>query len=565
MMAPRRPASFNLLPRLCSCLLLISGENLFGGSITFPSSKRLPPNRCSDLKGWLEDQGAVFGDMEVRRLSETERAVIATKDVPEGRVLMRIPMELGLTPSRAVEECGAAEDAILAADSIGTKDADLLAIFLLARSSRRNGESDDGGDVIGDVYTSSLPTPEELSHLPIHWDEDDASWLGRTGVGAELARRKRREADFFRSLSERSASFREIAAGSLDRWMWAKSNVQSRGFSIPNPLFSSAPMGTCLDERSDRADGVPGNSNDKVAALFPFADMLNHLTHQEGCSCEFGVERDTGDFLVRTIVPVASGSELTVSYGSLSALVSLLNYGFIQEAVATGPQQQTPEGKFIFRGTVGSDFVPLVLSLDKISQCDSLGQEGGESDETSSPSNDDLTAAKKNVWLRDEGKYPEFDWLPMERHVNLGIGTVEAAISVMSLLRVGVATVSEMTEILESSKFAPDEKKASLAFAAAIARDPICWRNERAALRAFECIVRAQSEGYKYPDDAHNVKQQNVCKIIDREKSVLKHWAIIAHIAGKALEERRGSFDFGLSYAKLFRTLLATDKRLSSS
>jgi len=513
----------------------------------------MPSSRCSDLIRLLEERGAVFGAIEVKRLSESERMVIATEDAPKGETLMRIPMDLGLTPSGAVEKCGAAEDAILAADAIGTRDSDLLAIFLLARRARCSAYSGN----IEDAYISSLPTQKELSHLPINWSDADAQWLKRTGVGAERILRRQREADFFRNLSLRSESFRGIVS-SLDRWMWAKANVQSRGFSIPSPLFDTAPRGTCIGEQVDEnAHHVHRDDNDmmspKVAALFPLADMLNHRTHQEGCSCEFGVERGSGDFVIRTVSSVAAGSELTVSYGSLSASVSLLNYGFVQEAIAPGPQQQRKDDNFIFHGTIESDFVPMVLSLDQISRHSDLH----ESNETSNLS--DLLAAKTNIWLRDEGNYPGFNWLPMERQVNLGIGTVEAAISVLSLLRVGVATMSELTEILESAEDKSDE------FATTIARDPVCWRNERDAIRAFEGIVRLQAEGYTHPADMKNANQRSARKIIDREKSILKHWGLLTQTAGRALDESRESFDFGLSYSKLLRTLLATDQRLRKS
>ena len=145
----------------------------------------------------------------------------------------------------------------------------------------------------------------------------------------------------------------------FESWMWSKCNVQSRAFTIANPtLLHNVPrQGTCIGEvavcntrnkvdiidnnhhetetpsssRNEEVDTSSTSNNSNVPAMFPMADMFNHVKRSNGCTCEWGIDRDTSDFVIRTIHDVKAGSEVTVSYGEISTSASLLNYGFIGE------------------------------------------------------------------------------------------------------------------------------------------------------------------------------------------------------------------------------------------
>ena len=209
-----------------------------------------------------------------------------------------------------------------------------------------------------------------------------------------------------------------------------------------------------------------------------------------------------------------------------------------------------------------------------------------EEGETTAPTEDSSAAAadlKERVWARDEATYADMGLKPKERVVLLGIGTAESAITVLSLLRVGVATRNELLILLENADIAADsntdidivgeegrrrDSPATTVPAAMLAREPTRWRNERAAFRALENLLDSQIRSF--PTDrrgelssggivvAPNSNQLNALRVISAERRVLRHWLGIARLAGKVLDDRRDSFDFGLVYADLLKTLLGT-------
>lgn len=469
-----------------------------------------------------------------------------------------MPIHLGVTADRSVMEYEAAADASLAKESLGTLDSDLLAIWLL---SKRAEDSDRTDQQEEDPYIASLPTRKELSHLPVYWDEADASCLMGSEVGVQLASRKRREAEFFGRLSKSSASFSRIAP-TLDSWMWAKSNIQSRGFSISNPVLDNAAPGTCIgeeEEEKDEAEFNDGGEKDvispKIPALFPLADMVNHVSLADGCTCEWGIERDTGDFLLRTIKEVKADSELSLSYGSISSIGSLLNYGFVYGSSEHETQEDcTEEFRIMDENQDDAECATIRLSLDIIE----------DHSDFSDKTEHDLRELKTEIWARDEGLYPGFDWKSMERVILIGVGTVESALTVLSLLRVGVATKEELFELMEDDQGEDGEERGSIA--AMLARNPFRWRNEREALRVFENVIEAQLKGFYEMNctmdatggNGFTFNKMNALKAVQAEKQVLVHWWRIAKMAGSVLDKRRDCFDFGLQYAKLFRSLLGT-------
>ena len=74
-------------------------------------------------------------------------------------------------------------------------------------------------------YHASLPTAEELSHIPVFWSAEEASMLRGSGIGANLEQIMAREANFHEKLSALSPSFAAIATAA--QWTWAKASGES--------------------------------------------------------------------------------------------------------------------------------------------------------------------------------------------------------------------------------------------------------------------------------------------------------------------------------------------------
>ena len=132
--------------------------------------------------------------------------------------------------ARVGRRCEAGADAYAHRLALGTTDEDLMAIALLAIDAGSGADAipEDALPVGMREYHASLPTAQELSHVPVFWSPDDAALLRGSGIGANLDHVVAREAAFHARLSALSPSFARIATEA--QWTWAKASVYARTF-----------------------------------------------------------------------------------------------------------------------------------------------------------------------------------------------------------------------------------------------------------------------------------------------------------------------------------------------
>ena len=480
-------------------LLLVS----LAGALRGPVSLRMA---CGDEYGSLqqsmERRGASFNDCRIMPCGTgSERSIVATAAHKKGSVLIRIPRELAVTPESALAypsgSCAAEHK-----EELGTMDGDLLALWLL--------EQDEDSE-----FLKSLPSVDELQHLPVFWSAADATLLEHSDVGRGLKRRRERDAEFDEALRRRSPYY----DGLCDRakWAWAKTIVNSRAFTMPAegaPLLPGAAVG----------EGDLDDSHEETSrsVLIPVADMLNHLSKADGTSCDWGVERlagdAIGDFVVRARRDVDPG-EISISYGTLSAAVSLLNYGFLSD------------------------------SHDAASSCDAAT--------LSVTLDDDAFPAKTKLWLRDEGRYDP-NWKDRERRVRVGFADPSSGKTLLALLRVAVASKGEIDMLVELDA---QNKRC----AATLAQTPLTWRNERAAVALLDRLASAAVDGRACLGAqflSRNVNERHAAMAAKVETDILQHWQTLAKRAAYVLDladdadDAPGAFDVGMFYPDFLDRML---------
>ncbi|KAJ1451290.1 hypothetical protein M885DRAFT_530205 [Pelagophyceae sp. CCMP2097] len=496
------------------------------------------------LQRELEALGASFTGCAIDIVDGTpERTVRTTTAIAAGAVMMRIPVSLGVTPQRATEtESGAA--AAAHGDVLGTSDADLLALWLLEHEH-------------SSLYVATLPAQADLAHLPVFWDGEDLAGFRGSDVERAFERRVGGDATFYEALRLLSPRFSEICADEA-RWTWAKALVMSRAFTIPDPQGATVPpTGLCLGEA-----GAVGPDDDDdaftVFALFPLADMLNHVERKDGALCEWGVERDgsgaAGDFVVRALHELAAGTELSQSYGALSTGQALLNYGFVYDAPdgddagPAGAPDFDDEDEYDYDdeapvGVSANDRVTVKISLDRI--CAVFPETK-------------RTDALEELWLRDEFYYAD-TWAPNERRVDVGVGDAASGMSLLSLCRVAVCSATELEALLDDS---------AGSCAADIATGPVSLRNERAALGVLDLLVTAdlarRPTSLEFDEGVAKVappNRANAARASIAEKQILVHWQTLARrgvtaLDGAANAGGAAAFDAGLVYANFLKVML---------
>ncbi len=193
------------------------------------------------FKKWLEEGGAKYPDLYFKKYSDSERGMHSKKKIIPNTEVMYIPFDLLITndnTSRYSTEMGSNLNSL--------KNSNLLKIALYILDTL------DDNNNFYQPYYNILPT--DISHLPIFWESPVLDLLESSDFLKDITARKRMLTNEYESLCNLSNIFgREI---SLYDWLWARSIVGSRNFSI-------------------NVDGI------SKSAMVPLADMLNHYRPAE--------------------------------------------------------------------------------------------------------------------------------------------------------------------------------------------------------------------------------------------------------------------------------------------
>ena len=177
------------------------------------------------------------------------------------------------------------------------------------------------------------------------------------------------------------------------------------------------------------------------------------------------------------------------------------------------------------------------------------------------PTHDDK---KAELWYRDEARYKQRvgTLKASERRVTMGIGDEGPCRTLLSLLRVAVATSSELAFLKAR---ADDEEMV----AAGLATEPLCQRNELAAHRALLRLLEAQLDSRGLEGDAgaaapESLNRLNAEMIVRAEQRVLIHLRRLSEASISFLEapEDGSAFDRGLDYASMLQSSMRSQVRL---
>lgn len=264
--------------------------------------------KAEALERWLEDNGMYLSKLATwgrakhplgianETTDEGEpsgRGLVAVKPILQGELLFEVPEKCLMTKERAIEEV----------QGLPSDVDDYAAIAVLLIQERERGERS-----FWKPYIGILPTASELIPL-FTWPEDELRLLeGSPTVAAAKSLKAKVQTDY-NALEERLFSknrecFPENVF-TLAAWQWA--------FSI---LFTRAVM----------------LSAEKLIALVPYADLLNHNPF---CSTYIDIGRDffsgTRNAVLYTDRQYGKMDQVFTTYGPKSNADLLLLYGFVVE------------------------------------------------------------------------------------------------------------------------------------------------------------------------------------------------------------------------------------------
>ena len=240
------------------------------------------------FKKWLEEGGAKYPDLYFKKYSDSERGMHSKKKITPNTEVMYIPFNLLITNDNTSKYSA---DMGSGLNNLNNSNLIKIALYIL--------DTLDDNDNFYQPYYQILP--KDISHLPIFWESPVLDLLESSDFLKDITARKRMLTNEYESLCNLSNIFgREI---SLYDWLWARSIVGSRNFSI-------------------NVDGI------SKSAMVPLADMLNHYRPAE---TKWGYDNAKKGFTMMTLKGIKSRAQLMDSYGRKSNRKYLLHYGFVMD------------------------------------------------------------------------------------------------------------------------------------------------------------------------------------------------------------------------------------------
>jgi histone-lysine N-methyltransferase SETD3 len=240
------------------------------------------------FKKWLEKGGANYPNLFFKKYSDSERGMHAKKKIIPNTEVMYIPSNLLITndnTSRYSTDMGSS------INSLNNTNLLKIALYIL--------------DTIDDRHNFYQPyyqiLPKDISHLPIFWDKSVLNLLESSDFLNDIMARKKMLTNEYSSLCNLSENFRREIT--LYDWLWARSIVGSRNFSI----------------------NVDGSNK---SAMVPLADMLNHYRPAE---TKWGYDNNKRGFTMTTLKGINHRAQIMDSYGRKSNRKYLLHYGFVMD------------------------------------------------------------------------------------------------------------------------------------------------------------------------------------------------------------------------------------------
>ena len=380
-------------------------------------------------------------------------------------------------------------------------------------------------------YMDTLPSTEELQHLPVYWNLENLEELQGSPLYHGIKERRSDWFDEYNLVLNATKTFaieekRSLLQFDFDTWCWSRSIITSRGFT---------------DRCSSSATTTKTAGSSSSLCLVPFADMMNHCNSEsfdsdEILRCSWEIRNDGFHLNMPTTSPGSSkrdddenanqkSKEVEISYGTNSNSALLLNYGF---ALLDDSHAQT---------CLESAVVPMKLLQPTTTELSSS---------YSTTKDIEMIA---DMWERD-GLGSPYD---ISRNITLSISNPGAAETLLSMCR--VACCQDCHELRQMQqefvKRGETATQQTTAFdglvpqmAATLCRLPFSIDNEIRAMKRFLQLILDQLSGYKtsiVEDDAllvdtkvartNSLRLRNAIIVRRSEKRVLAHFCALAQLS----------------------------------
>jgi hypothetical protein len=231
--------------------------------------------------------------------TSTERGVYVQQSIPTDEIFLSVSMAEIITPQMGREQTPAGQAICKVSTKMDWHTS--LALWLCHAKANMDELSE-----TQKWYIETLPWTE-MAHIPIFWSNDELSELMGSPLLEEIFQKRSQWETLYDTIIQLYQPFPQETT--FEEFLQAKCLVGSRAFRLG----------------SDDVDHV---------GMVPLADMLNHRSKFEPCTCDWSVKDNGNDaaFVIRTpSFGLKAGDEAFQSYGLYQNSLYLFKYGFCIE------------------------------------------------------------------------------------------------------------------------------------------------------------------------------------------------------------------------------------------
>lgn len=245
--------------------------------------------KFDEFNRWLKSNGAEFPALDFRVYADGVRGVYTQCDIPADTQLVKVPLACLITDDMARKTpVGRRLDKFSSRLSV-PNHCQVLVYMLLSRKK---------GNSFFQPYYDILP--ESFDNFPIFWGKDKLAWLRGSSLVDEIQERRKNMRSDYQTICHAVPEFEQFT---FEEFLWCRTAVGSRNFSII----------------------VNGQ---KVTAMVPLADMLNHFRPRE---TSWTFDNAQQGFTITSLKSLGGNCQVMDSYGKKCNSKFLLHYGFTIE------------------------------------------------------------------------------------------------------------------------------------------------------------------------------------------------------------------------------------------
>ena len=237
-----------------------------------------------DFFDWLKGGGAEFDDIFFQEYGN-ERGVHSNKNIKKNSLVIKIPRKMIIHSNRPSKNSELMEKL-----DLPNKNIHKLVLFML--------EDMESGESFFQPYYDILP--DDLSHFPIFWTEDEFLFLENSHFIDDIISRRKTFYDNYKKLSTLPGF-----SYTFDDYCIIRSLVGSRNFGL----------------------NIGG---DHVIAMVPLGDMFNHDIPAD---VKWSFDNSLDSYTMRANHSIKKGLQISDSYGKKCNSKYLLYYGFMVDDI----------------------------------------------------------------------------------------------------------------------------------------------------------------------------------------------------------------------------------------